>query len=187
MKKQLHFATVCFIIPTVAFRNCLILVFQAGLQNGTQPGGKEREMNSKSLGYILYISRSYATYQRSFTGMTELQPSQITLINYVFRHPGSRQDSLTDALGIDKTRLTHRLNDLEKKGYISREISPEDARVRLIYPTKKALEVYPEIHAHFESFVNEIFQGLDENELETIEALLSRVRANAKETVKRLK
>ena len=144
-------------------------------------------MNSKALGYILYISRSYATYQRSFNGLTELQPSQITLINYIFRHPGSRQDSLTDALGIDKTRLTHRLNDLEKKGYITREVSLEDARVRLIYPTEKTAEIYPEIHAHFESFVNEIFQGLDENELETIEALLLRVRSNAKETVKKLK
>ncbi|MBP5225660.1 MAG: winged helix-turn-helix transcriptional regulator [Lachnospiraceae bacterium] len=144
-------------------------------------------MTSATLGNILYISRSYSTYQRSFAGGTELQPSQITLITYVCRNPGSRQDSLTDALGIDKTRLTHRLNDLEKRGYITREISAEDARVRLIFPTEKAEAAYPELHAHFEAFMREIFGDLSEEDGETLERLLKQVRQRAKDVVKRVK
>ena len=38
-------------------------------------------MIQKALGNILYISRSYSTFQRSFAEGTELQPSQITLIS----------------------------------------------------------------------------------------------------------
>ena len=144
-------------------------------------------MIQKALGNILYISRSYSTFQRSFAEGTELQPSQITLISYICRNPGSRQDSLTDALGIDKTRLTHRLNDLEKQGYIAREVSSEDARVRMVFPTEKAEVLYPELHAHFEAFTQEIFGDLEEQDYEALERLLDHVRCRAKETVKKLK
>ncbi|MBQ4417014.1 MAG: winged helix-turn-helix transcriptional regulator [Butyrivibrio sp.] len=144
-------------------------------------------MTSATLGNILYISRSYSTYQRSFAGGTELLPSQITLITYVCRNPGSRQDSLTDALGLDKTRLAHRLNDLEKRGYISRGICPEDARVKLVYPTEKAEEIYPELHAHFEAFLREVFGGMSKEDSEALDRMLKEARCRAKETVKKLK
>lgn len=55
------------------------------------------------------------------TMVTELQPMT--------------QKALADALGIDRTTMVSLLDDLEDKGYVTRQRHPRDRRAFLVHPT----------------------------------------------------
>ena len=101
------------------------------------------------------------------------------LLSQVCRQPGLNQEELTAELCLDKTTVAHRLMKLEEQGYVRREAPAEDGRCRLVYPTEKALEVYPRIRAAFDSFTAAILQGFSEEEQAELERLTERLRANA--------
>ena len=71
------------------------------------------------------------------------------------------------------------LDRLEELGYIRREASAEDGRCRRIYPTEKAVEVYPRVHRVFEDFTAGILEGLTEEEQAELERLTEILRRNA--------
>ena len=59
------------------------------------------------------------------TMVTELQPMT--------------QKTLADALGIDRTTMVSLLDDLEDKGYVTRQRHPRDRRAFLVHPTESGL------------------------------------------------
>ncbi len=136
-------------------------------------------MQSRTLGNILSIGRCCRLYRAGSLGDTELRPAQQMLLSHVCRRPGLAQEELIAALGLDKTTVAHRLMKLEEQGYIRREAPAEDARCRLVYPTEKALAVYPRIRAAFERFTEGILTGLSESEQAELERLTELLRRNA--------
>ena len=88
-------------------------------------------------------------------------------------------EELISALYLDKTTVAHQLMKLEEQGYIRREAPAEDGRCRLVYPTDKALEVYPRIHEAFERFTDAILTGFSDDEQAQLEKLTARLRENA--------
>lgn len=81
---------------------------------------------------------------------------------------------------MDKTTAAHILRHLEEKGYIERRVSPKDARCRCIYPTQKALDIYPAIHAAFDDFTDRVMDGLTEEEQQELTRLTGLVDRNAR-------
>ncbi len=136
-------------------------------------------MLSRAIGNTLFVSRVNGTYRRRNISDKELLPSHQLMISFICRHPGSSQESMVTDLGMDKTTITHRIAGLEKLGYIYREKSSEDARVRLVYPTEKAKALYPEIHDTYESFTDRILEGFTEEEIEELTRLTAKMRLNA--------
>lgn len=136
-------------------------------------------MLSRAIGNTLFVSRVNGTYRRRKISDKDLLPSHQLMISFICRHPGSSQDSMVTNLGMDKTTITHRIAGLEKLGYIYRKISPDDARVRLVYPTEKAKELYPEIHDTYESFTDRILEGFTEEEIDELTRLTEKMRQNA--------
>ena len=136
-------------------------------------------MRSRALGDILSVGRCCKLYRARSLGDTELRPAQQMLLSHVCRRPGLAQEELISALYLDKTTVAHQLMKLEEQGYIRREAPAEDGRCRLVYPTDKALEVYPRIHEAFERFTDAILTGFSDEEQAQLEKLTARLRENA--------
>lgn len=134
-------------------------------------------MHSKALNCIFRIERCFQTYRRQQLQDTDTTPMQQLLISSICRHPGKSQDGYAEALCLDKTTVAHHLVKLEKNGYVDRQVSPEDSRVRLVYPTQAALELYPRIHESYETFTSALLVGLteaDQQELTRLAEILFR-------------
>ena len=144
-------------------------------------------MISRALGNILNIGRCCATYRKQQLKGLVLNPGQHLFITCICRHPGITQDRMAEALCIDKTTVAHRLARLETDGYIERRISPQDGRCRCVYPTAKALEVYPQVHGAFEQFTAQVLDGLSEQDKAELERLTELVRANAVRLIRQQK
>lgn len=70
------------------------------------------------------------------------------------------------------------LNFLERDGYIVRETTKVDGRYKRIVPTTKALELEDEIVKRIDSFVDGMFGGIPEKELECFECVMEKMEQN---------
>lgn len=58
---------------------------------------------------------------------------------------GATQEQLVNELHFDKSVMTRTVQSLEAKGYVTRTPNPDDSRSFIILPSKKALELKPQI------------------------------------------
>ena len=128
---------------------------------------------------ILYISRCHGSFQRQKAEGAPLTPVQLLLISRICRDPGITPEGLCREYALDKSRLTHHMNDLESAGYITRQVSPEDARKRLLFPTERAQALYPEIRASHFAFGDGLLEGLTEEERVALTRATQIMRKNA--------
>jgi DNA-binding MarR family transcriptional regulator len=73
-------------------------------------------------------------------GYVDVNRSHVSL----FRHPGldgTRPTQLADEMQISKQAVNDLLRDLERLGYIRRDVDPSDKRSRLIRLTPKGIEL----------------------------------------------
>ena len=73
-------------------------------------------------------------------GYVDLNPTHVSL----FRHPtldGMRPTELADEMRLSKQAVNDLLRDLERQGYIRRDVDPADRRSRLIRLTAKGMKL----------------------------------------------
>ncbi len=94
----------------------------------------------------------------------DLFGTQLSYILQVVRNPGLSQDALARSLFVNKSSVTRQIKSLEKTGYVRREVDETDRRAKKIYPTDRALAVYPEIMAYLEQWNDELTGDLSPEE-----------------------
>ncbi len=109
---------------------------------------------------------------------------QVSYVLQICREPGLSQDELAARLYVNKSSVTRQVAQMEQNGLLTREKDAEDRRVRRLYPTEKALALYPEVMAYLEDW-NEALTGdlLPEDQAE----LLRLLKHLAKAATSRLK
>ena len=140
-------------------------------------------MSSNPIRNILFISRCHNTYQRQLNLDEMLIPSEMMLISQICRQPGITQREILKNLGIDKSRVSHLLKNLEEKGYVRREPSEADARSIAVYPMENARRIYPHIRDNHLKFLERVLAGLDANEVQELTRLTEMIRKNAEEAI----
>lgn len=78
--------------------------------------------------------------------------------------PGLTQDQLASKLQIDKGTVAKTLQQILAFGFITRRNSPRDRRVNQLYPTQKALDIYPQIMETARLWTRHIFSGFTKDE-----------------------
>lgn len=68
-------------------------------------------------------------------GFNDLRPSFLEILMYLSEHDGPSIKMIGKACGLKKQTMTSHLNELEKRGYIRREISEHDKREQLVFLT----------------------------------------------------
>jgi DNA-binding MarR family transcriptional regulator len=94
-----------------------------------------------------------------------------------------RARDLGRLVGWDRTRVSHQLSRMEKRGFVTREECPDEARgsmVRLTSTGRSAIEAAASEHV---STVRRLFfDPLSDDELDTLATLLDRLLAGVAES-----
>ena len=137
-------------------------------------------MVQRELGNLLRISRCFDSYRRKRLVDVDVCPALQPIISRVCRFPGCTQDSLVEELCLDKSTVARHLARLEELGYIERRAAENDARFRVVYPTQKALALFPMLRETYFAFYEGLLAGLTEEERETLVSLSAKLCENAK-------
>lgn len=86
---------------------------------------------------VMHMDRVLAPYG--------LNASQYMYIVRVCEQPGLTQDRFLQMFYIHPSNVTRAMLALEKQGFLERRCNPKDRRTFCVYPTQKALDVYPAI------------------------------------------
>ena len=79
---------------------------------------------------------------------------------------------------INRSTATGLLQNMEKLGYIYREVSEVDSRMKRIVLTDKAVELHKKVILTFEEIENKLLLGFSEEEKETLLSFLLRLEKN---------
>ncbi|MGA9839901.1 MAG: MarR family transcriptional regulator [Thermoplasmata archaeon] len=111
---------------------------------------------------------------------------QLHLAHHLALHPlfarrAATQKEIGDAIGLTSGRMTGLIDELEAMGAVRRERSPDDRRKMWIHLTVHGRQLHDEIHEGFLRSGTEIFKGMSDEDLETLQRLLLRLAAGANE------
>lgn len=97
----------------------------------------------------------------------------------VCRHPGISQDALAQRVFLNKSNIARQVAVLEEGGLVERRPDPDDKRAVQLFPTEKGLALLPQIRSVFADWEARLTAGLSEEEIDTLAALLIRLKQNA--------
>jgi len=89
------------------------------------------------------IYRAYSSellVQLQDKGFTDLRPSFLEVLLFICEHDGPSIKDIGNGCGLKKQTMTSHLNELEKRGYITRKNNPSDKREQNIFLTEYGLK-----------------------------------------------
>lgn len=109
---------------------------------------------------------------------------EIDMIHLIRHNPGISQKDVCDALNMDKGVVARRTASLEKKGYLTRKVNPDDKRAQILYPTDKADELQDSKQSVETVFYAWLIDSLDTEEraafLQTLGKLYKRTHTESR-------
>lgn len=114
-------------------------------------------------------------------GLEEISGMQGPMLGYIYDHSRKQdvyQKDLEQNFNIRRSTATVMLQNLEQKGYIVRESVAQDARLKRIILTDKAVEVNLAIRKQIDAFNEELEAGITEEEKEIFFRILDKVMQN---------
>src|SRR5207247_8242450 len=132
-------------------------------------------------GYLQWNQDLVAALEQQLTRDSGLSGADYRVLHPLSQAPGGllRARDLGTEIGWDRSRLSHHLTRMEKRGLITREECAEDARglmVRLTKAGRRAIEEAAPGHA--EAVRRYFFDQLSNDEIETMAAGFDRVLDN---------
>ncbi|NLH46010.1 MAG: MarR family transcriptional regulator [Acholeplasmataceae bacterium] len=128
-----------------------------------------------------FISVAYRRTQMFYTEQLQkigINSNQFMYIVFICENAGQTQDDLSKRLIIDKSTVTKALAQLERNGYITKTLNANDKRAFNIFPTAKALAVYPQILEIKAEWHLKMTENLSEIERDVFEKLMEKVMEN---------
>jgi MarR family transcriptional regulator, transcriptional regulator for hemolysin len=104
-------------------------------------------------------------------------PVWLILLNLKVRRPANQRE-LAEAVGIREATLTHHLNAMETDGLITRTRETANRRVQVVTLTETGEQAFLTLRAAAFAFDARLRAGLDDSDLATLTALLTRLTAN---------
>lgn len=104
-------------------------------------------------------------------------PRGYQVLSMVTDGPCGTQASLAERIGVDRTVMTHLIDDLEGDGLVERKPDPADRRARRIELTPKGRSRYLELAARMNHVERAVLSGLDEASVQQLRGLLNRAAA----------
>ncbi|NMM64942.1 MarR family transcriptional regulator [Clostridium sp. P21] len=134
-----------------------------------------------------YISVAHRRSQIFYTEHLEklgVTSGQFMYIVCICKNPGYTQDELSQQLIIDKSTVAKVLSQLEANGFITKATNLNDRRAFNIFPTGKAIDVYPKILEIKDQWHHRITENLSDIECDVFQKLMEKVMENSIKTWK---
>lgn len=129
-----------------------------------------------------YISRTWRCAILFRTDKLEqegLNGYQHTYILRICQNPGISQEQLAKMVYINKSNVTRQLAILEQNGFITRVPGEKDKRVMQVFPTQKAIDVYPKVHDLLLEWNDYLVEDFTEEERRQLYSMLEHVMNKA--------
>ncbi|MGV3635909.1 MAG: MarR family winged helix-turn-helix transcriptional regulator [Pseudorhodoplanes sp.] len=108
----------------------------------------------------------------------DIRPAQYSVLVVIGANPGLSQAELADRLAIERARLVHMLDDLQKRGLTERLPSPTDRRTHALQLTKEGQKVLKRAKAlaarHEARLTEKLGAGAREQVLELLKGFVRR-------------
>jgi DNA-binding MarR family transcriptional regulator len=124
---------------------------------------------------VAQLMRRQADKRARTHGMTRAQWAVLTRLE---REPGITQSRLAALTDVEPITIGRLVDRLEANGLIERRPDPNDRRVWRLRLTAKGAPILKRIAAFRRELHQEMSQGLDPDELDSLVASLQRMRAN---------
>lgn len=104
-------------------------------------------------------------------------------IKYLYENKDKEiyQKDFETRFSIRRSTATNMLKLMEAKGLIERISVPQDARLKKIVLTKKAVDIHKQIEKNIAGFEKQLSRGLSEEELESFFRILEKIKNNMEE------
>ena len=105
---------------------------------------------------------------------------QSQMIGFIYHHENYTvsQHELEKEFNRRRSTITGILKLMEKNGFVTREYSKKDARVKNVTLTDKAIELHQSIIEKMDSFNSNIENGLTVEEIDTFYSVLEKIKKN---------
>ena len=128
---------------------------------------------------ISTIARCATLYRDAQLAKVGLNGYQAPYIPEICGAPGITQEQIAQRLHVNKSSVTRQLALLEENGFIIRQRSTDDKRAVKVYPIEKMQQALPVVRDTFLRWRLALTEGLTEQELELLEALLEKLAYRA--------
>jgi len=108
--------------------------------------------------------------------------SQLALINFTADHPGCGVQELADGLLLSTPTISISVRQLEKSGYLSRQVHPQDKRAIQLYLTTKGEDFYQRTFEFRRKKFEYLLSGLSESERRQLIELLGKAMSTVEHT-----
>ncbi|AOY74531.1 MarR family winged helix-turn-helix transcriptional regulator [Clostridium formicaceticum] len=135
--------------------------------------------------YISRTSRCAALYRSDVLEAYGLNGYQHSYILNICQHPGISQDQLARIIYVNKSNVTRQLALLEDNGFITRTPCENDRRQRQVYPTEKAMQVYPKVREALYQLNAYLLEDFSEEEKELLMIMMKKVMHKAAKLVEK--
>ena len=108
----------------------------------------------------------------------DLTKVQMVLLTRLYQNDGQPQNDLAVLTKRDKASLTRLLDTMERKGLVVRVTSKDDGRIKLVYITKKGVELYKSTRPMMNEMIMKVQNGMSNKEIDFIIEKLMQVQRN---------
>lgn len=107
-----------------------------------------------------------------------LTPEQFMLIDLLWNHGEMSQQQLADLMHKDKNSVTKLVDAIERKGFVVRQQNKHDRRSNTLVLTEKANQLKPGAKQKGISILDQMLEGINENELRMFLETLRKLNVN---------
>ncbi len=134
---------------------------------------------------IVEILRPIGNISRALDSIANIEFKELALSKgqylYLVRiceHPGIIQERLAEMIKVDRTTASRAIRKMATNGFVERRSDNINKKIRRLFPTEKANQVYPLINRE-NLYSNDVaLQGLSAEEADLLEKLLTKVSKN---------
>lgn len=124
---------------------------------------------------VLAVARAITIDAHLDPTIVDLTATEINVMRYVDRHPGTSPTAVAAATGLQRSNLSRALRDLEAKGMVHRTADAADARQARLAPTARAAANLKRLRANWSRLLSSV--GPDRRNLESALAMLTELEA----------
>lgn len=131
------------------------------------------------------ISRKLIVLGKAYLAVLSNQMEYLDMDKYYYAltvicyHDGLlTQNALAEKLGKDKSIIVKIIDTLADKGFVYRQVNPEDRRQHLLCVTDKAKKAVPHIIEAFEHMNSSAAKDISAHDMQVFESVLSRMKDN---------
>lgn len=134
---------------------------------------------NESLGFHcnLTLKAFLGSWERKLKG-TDISPAQVMALAQLVGAGPISQSELVGRLSIRPATGVRLVDRMERDGWVVRQPDSEDGRVKLVVLTKHANEIWESISQAGRAVMDQAYQGVQPEEIETVKRILGRVRHN---------